>query len=257
VLTGGNDPLREAQSLLDWWQLAGVEWDFADSPNNWLADDAPMPERIMPAASAARSVQPASSAAPQARAEAPAPRAPLALPDTLEAFQSAWAAGTLAADGGDGRHVAPTGAQGARLMVLTGAPERDDEQVILSGRSGRLIDNIARVCGFAPEEIYRASLFPRLVLDNQAALPHLPIWTRIAQHHIGLVAPQMLVVAGEDTARALLKHDPSQKLTDLYFLNHGGRTVKTVVTRKLSLMFHRIAQEKGMAWKQWQLLLVE
>lgn len=255
VLTPVNDPLREAQSLVDWWQLAGVEWDFADTPNDWLADDAP-PARA----------QAVPRAAPQNAPVAPdrAPVAPvgqaaanLVLPETLEAFVAAWGSGTLAADGGDGRHVAPAGRQGARLMVLTGAPERDDQDSVLSGRAGRLVETIARVCGFAADDLYRASLFPRLVLDNQAAIPHLGVWTRIARHHIALVAPEMLVVAGEDTARALLSHDPSQKPTDLHFLNHGDRTVKTVVTRKLSLMFHRIAQEKSMAWQQWQKLLVE
>lgn len=256
MLTQVNDPLREAQSLVDWWQLAGVEWDFADTPNDWLAEDLPTPSAAPPAAA----LQPgATAAAPAQAATTPPPQAPMALvlPDSLEAFQTAWKKGLLAGDGGDGRHIAPKGAAGARLMVLTGAPERDDEETVLSGRAGRLIDNIARACGITPDQIYRASLFPRVVFDNQAALPHLPVWTRIADHHIGLVAPEMLVVAGEPTARALLKHDPSQNPTDLLFLNHGGRTVKTVVTRKLSLMFNRIAPEKSMAWKQWQLLLLE
>ncbi|PXW75149.1 DNA polymerase [Blastomonas natatoria] len=257
MLTPVNDPLREAQSLVDWWQLAGVEWDFVDTPNDWLADDLPTASATPPA-TALPHRRPAPALA-QAAIAPPPPQAPasLTLPDTLEAFQAAWKQGSLAADGGDGRHIAPIGTAGARLMVLTGAPERDDEEAVLSGRAGRLLDNIARACGMSPDGIYRASLFPRLVLDNQAALPHLPIWTRIANHHIGLVAPEMLVVAGEDTARALLKHDPSQNPTDLHFLNHGGRTVKTVVTRKLSLMFNRIAPEKSMAWKQWQLLLLE
>jgi len=40
-------------------------------------------------------------------------------------------------------------------------------------------------------------------------------------------------------------------------LFRSGGTVKTVVMRKPSLMFHRIAQEKAMAWQSWQLLLVE
>lgn len=256
MLTPVNDPLREAQSLIDWWQLAGVEWDFAEAPNDWLADDPPPEAAPKVRPGSARPETPAPVRTPVAPPTPPAP-ALLVLPETLEAFQAAWRDGALAADGGHGVHIGPSGRQGAKLMVLTGAPERDDGAHVLSGRIGPLLDNIGRACGFAAEEIYRASLFPRVVLDNPSALPHLLAWVRIAQHHIGLVAPEMLVVAGEATARALLKHDPSQKLTDLHFLNHGDRTVKTVVTRKLSLMFHRIAQEKHMAWQQWQKLLVE
>ncbi len=257
MLRQTSDPLREAQSLVDWWHLAGVEWDFSDTPNDWLADDAPtaQPVRAVAAPRAAQPIPAPAQAMPPA-ISAPAP-ALLVLPDTLEDFQAAWRNGALASDGGHGDHIGPMGAQGAKLMIITAAPERDDGAHVLSGQAGRLLDNIARTCGFAPDAVYRASLFPRLVLDNQAALPHLAAWVKIAHHHIGLVGPEMLVVAGDNTARALLKHDPSQNPTNLHFLNHGDRTVKTVVTRKLSLMFHRIAQEKNLAWQQWQQLLVE
>ncbi|WP_156139485.1 hypothetical protein [Sphingomonas sp. 35-24ZXX] len=257
MLSQTSDPLREAQSLVDWWQLAGVEWDYADAVNDWLADD-PAPAAAHPTARAADSAPAARPAAPRAPAPAPAaPRADIALPTDLDAFQMAWRSGALGPDGGDGRHVAPLGVAGAKVMVLADCPMRDDGDTVLSGRSGLLLDNIARACGFSGDDIYRAAYFPRIVLDTQAAVPHVAAWKRIALHHIALVGPQMLVVAGEDTARTLLGHDPSQIPPALHFLNHGGRTVKTVVTRKFSLMLHRIAQEKAMAWQNWQLLLVE
>lgn len=248
--------MREAQSLVDWWQLAGVDWDFSDTPNDWLADDASPVAAPRAAAFTAPAERPAQTQASVAPA-APAAAAPLVLPETLEAFQAAWRDGALAADGGHGPYIGPLGRQGARLMIITGAPERDDGAHVISGKTSPLLDNIARACGFSPDDIYRASLFPRVVLDSPSVAPHLANWVKIAHHHIGLVAPEMLVVAGEPTARALLKHDPSQNPTNLHFLNHGDRTVKTVVTRKLSLMLHRIAPEKSLAWAQWQKLLVE
>jgi hypothetical protein len=256
VISQTSDPLREAQSLVDWWQLAGVEWDYADAVNDWLAED-PVPAPARQVARASDRAPAARPAAPLATAIPAAPRADIALPTDLAAFQMAWAAGALGPDGGDGRHIAPHGLAGARVMVLADGPLRDDGDTVLSGRSGALLDNIARACGFSADEIYRASYFPRVVLDAQAAAPHVAAWKRIALHHIALVGPQMLVVAGEDTARTLLGHDPSQNPPALHFLNHGDRTVKTVVTRKFSLMLHRIAQEKAMAWQNWQLLLVE
>ncbi len=255
MLSQTSDPLREAQSLVDWWQLAGVEWDYADAVNDWLAED-PMPAATRPIARAPDSL-PAARPVPAQPPAPAAPRADIALPNDLAVFQTAWAAGALGPDGGDGRHVAPQGVAGARVMVLADSPLRDDGDTVLSGRSGVLLDNIARACGFSGDDIYRASYFPRVVLDAQAAAPHMAAWKRIALHHIALVGPQMLVVAGEDTARTLLGHDPSQNPPALHFLNHGDRTVKTVVTRKFSLMLHRIAQEKAMAWQNWQLLLVE
>ncbi|WP_017671306.1 hypothetical protein [Blastomonas sp. AAP53] len=255
MLSRANDPLREAQSLVDWWQLAGVEWDYSDAPNDWMADD-PAPATPRPLArtdDGAPAVRPATAPAPVVAA----PKVEIALPTDLEAFQRAWREGALGPDGGDGRHIGPRGQSGARVMVLADCPQRDDADTVLSGRSGLLLDNIARACGFSDDDVYRASFFPRLVLDAQAAVPHVAAWKRIAMHHIALAAPEMIVVAGEDTARALLGHDPSQNSPALHILNHGGRTFKTVVTRKLSLMLHRIAQEKSMAWQNWQLLLLE
>ncbi len=257
VLTEADDPQKLASSLLDWWQLAGVEWDYSETPNDWLAADQPAAVRAAPERQTATA--PVQRAAPApAPVPKPAPAQPdQPLPDTLTAFQQAWRDGTLGADGGDGPHLGPSGEVRPRIMVITGAPERDDRDTVLSGMTGTLLDNIARASGIDGASLYRASLFPRVVLDGRAAGEHVAAWHRIALHHIALVQPEMLVVAGGDTARTLLGHDPSQKPPALHFLNHGGRTIKTVVMRKLSLMLHRVAQEKSMAWQNWQLLLVE
>lgn len=252
-----NSDGRLAHSLVDWWQLAGVEWDYSETPTDWLADEPALPTRTAerPLAAAAPSSRPA-PALPGAPAS-PSPEPELDLPTDLAAFQAAWRQGAFGPDGGDGRPIAPHGPIRPGLMIITGAPERDDQDSVLSGRAGQLIGNIASAAGLASDTLYRASFFPRLVLDRRAAAEHVARWRRIALHHIALVQPERLVVAGEDTARALLGHDPSQKSPDLHFLNHGGGTVKTVVMRKPGLMLHRVAQEKAMAWQSWQLLLVE
>lgn len=251
-----NSDVKLAHSLVDWWQLAGVEWDYSETPTDWLTDDPVLPVPSIGRSSdiAPAPPRPAAAAAPPPPSvSAPTPE----LPADLAAFQNAWREGNFGPDGGDGGYIAPHGPENAALMIITGAPERDDEGLILSGRAGKLIGNIATAAGFDPGALYRASYFPRVVLDRRAAAEHAARWRRIALHHIKLVRPQLLVVAGEDTARALMGHDPSQNSPVLHFLNHGGGTVKTVVMRKPSLMLHRIAQEKAMAWQSWQLLLVE
>lgn len=256
-----NDNDRLAHSLVDWWQLAGVQWDYAETPTDWLADDPPVSERTAGAAASATppTQQQQQRAAPVAVAAEP-PKPPLAelvLPADLATFGEAWRNGALGADGGHGPYIAPSGNSRPKVMVMTGAPEEDDLETVLSGTVGTLISNICAAACFAPDTVYRASFFPRVVLDGRAAAEYVDHWRRIALHHIALVEPETLVVAGAETARALLGHDPSQKPPVLHFLNHGGRTVKTVVMRKPGLMLHRIAQEKAMAWQSWQLLLTE
>ncbi|MDM7956283.1 uracil-DNA glycosylase family protein [Blastomonas sp.] len=246
--------VKLAHSLVDWWQLAGVEWDYSETPTDWLADD-PVPSIRSP--EPPRHTVPATVRTAPEPDVAPPPAAALELPSDLAEFQEAWRSGAFGADGGDGPPLVPHGPVGARIMVITGAPERDDQDKVLSGRAGILLGNIAAAAGVGSDAMYRASYFPRVVLDRRAAAEHAAKWNRIALHHITLVQPEILVVAGEDTARALLGHDPSQKPPVLHFLNHGGGTVKTIVMRKPSLMLHRTAQEKAMAWQSWQLLLVE
>lgn len=252
-----NSDLQLARSLVEWWQLAGVEWDYAETPTDWLADDPPTARRE-PAPPPSVAQQPAQRTSPPpalAKLVAP-PVVDVELPGDLGAFQRAWQQGQLGPDDGEGPYIAPSGTADPSVMIITSAPERDDLETVLSGTTGTLIDNIVRAAGFESEKIYRASLYPRVVLDGRAAATYLDHWRRVTLHHIGLVNPQMIMVAGGDTARALLGHDPSQKPPILHFLNHGDRTIKTVVMRRPGLMLHRSIPEKPMAWQSWQLLLV-
>lgn len=252
-----NGDLQLARSLVDWWQLAGVEWDYAETPTDWLADDAPetRPDPGPAVSAAAHPVQRTSPPPATPKPIAP-PIAEVELPGDLAAFQLAWQQGQLGPDDGEGHYIAPAGTANPKVMIITGAPEKDDRETVLSGMAGTLIDNIVRAAGFESEQVYRASFYPRVVLDGRAAATYLDHWRRVTLHHIALVNPQMLMVAGGDTARALLGHDPSQKPPILHFLNHGDRTIKTVVMRRPGLMLHRGIPEKPMAWQSWQLLLV-
>lgn len=257
MLSAATTDERAARSLIDWWTLAGVEWDYAETPNDWLAEDQPVASPAAPAARPSQDRpavrQPVAAAAPQSIVRRP----DVPLPDDLATFQQMWLAGTLGEDGGSGPRIAPSGPVCPRVMVLADAPVADDMQTVMSGKTGVLLDNILRSCGIDSAQVYRASFFPRIVLDSRAEDVRAADWKRIALHHIGLVRPELLVIAGENTGRTLLGHDLPQKPPVLHFLNHGGQTIKTVVTRKLSLMLHRSADEKSMAWDSWQLLLVE
>ena len=257
MLTDAGDTEKLARSVIDWWQLAGVGWDYSETLNDWLADDPPpsVAGRAAPQTPAAAAAAPRLQATEPSPAHTPMPQ--IGLPDDLPEFQQMWRAGALGEDSGSGPWIVPAGPINPRIMVITGSPEPGDTATVLSGKTGQLLDNIVRSCGMDVANVYRASFYPRVVLDGRAAALHMAQWRRIALHHIGLVNPAMLVVAGDDTARALMGHDLSQKPPVLHFLNHGHHTIKMVVTRKIALMLNRMAEEKAMAWQSWQLLLVE
>lgn len=185
-------------AALDWWREAGVDCDFADDAQNWLAE----PE-------AAEQARP--DAKPAAPIVEPAPEPAIAaihLPTDLAAFRNWWLDPESPLPGGTGPRIAPRGEAGAALLLLVPMPEADDREQLLAGPQGRLLGNIARALGHAPDAAYLASVLP-------CALP-LPDWEMLAaeglgaavQRHIELAQPQRIIVFGSKLP-PLLGHDPA------------------------------------------------
>jgi uracil-DNA glycosylase len=103
-------------------------------------------------------------------------------------------------------------------------PEADDGETLLSGAHGRLIANMVRAMGLAPEEVYLAAALPRHMA--------LPGWADLAadglgdvlRHHIALAAPRRLLVLGSDVL-SLLGHNPAQASPAFNQIEIQGREV--------------------------------
>ncbi|GGD52639.1 hypothetical protein GRI62_05300 [Erythrobacter arachoides] len=183
-------------AALDWWRDAGVDCDFADEVQPWLAvEDDTAPEQ------AARPAKPE-----------PAPHVPAvaesALPHELGAFRAWWTAADNPIVSGPSARVSPRGEAGARLLMLVPMPEDGDRDRLLAGPQGEMLGNIAKAIGIAPDAVYYAAALP-------AHMPH-PDWDDLAREglglavlrHIELARPERVLVFGTKLP-ALLGHAAS------------------------------------------------
>ena len=257
---GKNDVnFRLSQSLNDWWELAGLEYDFHDEAANWLETDDPAPFILEP-------VQPTSPATPHVqRAEiadhSPIPAKPggfpSVLPDKLDAFHSFWIKDrTLDADYAFGPRIAPRGRTNAQWMIICDMPDRDDSKSLLTGRASGLMNRILAAAGIEETTVYYASILPWHVIDQNAALADLQKWHELLLHHIDLVAPKNLVLLGNLPNIALTQNNLSQNRLKKLFVNHKSVQYDAIASMHPRLLLDRPGL-KAQAWQDWQFMTLE
>ena len=236
--------------MLDWWREAGVDHAFADDPRSWLAEPEP----------AAAPAEPEGAFSPPPPAPRPAPAHTTvdrlagldSLPATLAAFQAWWLAEPSLDGGQTAGRVAPRGVAGAALMVLVDHPEAEDQDLLLSGPQGRLLQAMFTAMGIGPEQAYIAACLPR----------HMPLpeWTaldaaglgQVVRHHIALARPQRLLVFGRHIS-PLLGHDPTKSAEPLRHFNHESVSIPLLIAPGLANLAGRPRSKAGLwqAWLDW------
>jgi DNA polymerase len=241
---GGNPGLQEqVAASLDWWRDAGVDAVFHDEPINWIA-----PKEAPAGTEKIQASEPRPRRTQAAVAEPPKP-AFIELPPNLADFNAWWLAEPALDGGRIAGRVPPRGQAGARLMILVPEPELEDDETLLSGPQGRLLDAMVTAMGISPQEAYVASVLPRHT-------PHADWETvaargigRVAAHHVALVSPQELIVFGQ-TIPSLLGNDPPNNSAILQSLNHEGASVPCLSDRSLGAMLERPRWKAGF-WQRW------
>ena len=199
---------HEIAAAMAWWQLAGIDADYADAPRGWLrAGDAAAPDAA-PA--------PASVAPPPPKV-APAAGAPALggssaqWPADLAAFRQWWLTEPALDGGRTSGRVASRGGAGAALLVLVPMPEAEDEAAgsLLAGPQGRLVAAMARAMGLGEDQLAVAALLVRHTpFADWDALAAAGLG-QLARHHIGLHAPARVLALGAGIL-PLIGHDPAQ-----------------------------------------------
>ncbi len=235
-------------AALGWWAEAGVDMAFVDAPQDWLAAETPAPT-----AKAALALPPAEKKAP--RVALPSASAqPIAedrstWPEKFEDFAAWWLAEPSLAPRG-AKRLTPSGPQGARLMVLVPMPAEDDDEALLSGRTGKLLDAMIGAMGLDPATIYRASALPaRIALPDWAGLGTSGLG-EVLKRHVTLAAPKRLLVFGRSDILALLGHDSAQNAHHLRALNHETGTVTAGFEYDLETLLAKPGWKAGV-WQRW------
>ena len=232
-------------AALEWWREAGVDCDFRDEPRDWL------PPREETAVAADTSPSPSQfemKRAPVAE-EPPFGGDPALWPQRFEDFSAWWLSEPSLDHGIVMQRIAPRGSANAPLMVLVDYPEASDRDTLLSGPHGALVSAMLRAFGISEEKAYIASVLPRHTpMPDWAALDAAGLG-KVLAHHIGLAAPQRLVVFGQHIS-PLLGHDPALSAANLQEFDHGGWNIPLLVPPGLDVLIARPSR-KAALWQRW------
>ena len=256
---GGQYSAALADSITDWWSLAGVGALVGEEPAGWL---------VAPPANDAAAARPKSAPtaelAPVAlppilqRNEAPQPAepsAPAVFPGAWDDFQHWLAAGTdVPGSQWDARRVLPVGQAGAPLMLLTAWPEIDDQRAgtLFAGPAGSLLDAMLQAIGTTRATCYVASLAvtrpagARCDGDEAAELDRL-LW-----HHLRLAKPERLLLIGSDIVRMAAASGLPETRGKILDINQDGGKVEAVAVAHPVMLLARPAQ-KAAAWDSLKL----
>ncbi len=233
----------EIAAAIGWWRDAGIDHDFADAPQSWLARPKPEPQ-----------------AETRRQADAPAPPPPAEplvriggdraqYPQTLEGFAEWWLSEPSLDNGMIANRIAPQGAAGAKLMILAEHPEADSGDELFPGPQGKLLRAMLGAMGIAGDEAYLATALPR----------HTPLadWQMlkagglgdVAAHHIRLAAPQRLIIFGEHVS-SLLGHDPAKSTGLLTHSHLEGAKVPLLTAPAIDGLLAR-PRRKARLWNDW------
>lgn len=248
-MSGVNTAQGTAESLVDWWSLAGMHHAVSATPVDWLAPGNGI-RAVAPLASLPNADPPAVASGRSA------------FPDTLETFHHwlAQDASILEAGwpqlGAHARRILPTGSAAPALMVIADFPDADDLATgeLLSGDAGRLFGAMLAALGHNRDSVYLAALAvarPAGGLLDDGDSAHLAERMR---HHIGLVGPQRVMLMGDKTSRALLPMTDGAASLGLRSLNLNRTSVDTIgIAHPRFLLKHPSA--KAQCWQTMQFLL--
>jgi len=219
-----------AESLINWWQEAGVDIAVGEAPRGWLRP------RDAPISTVAATAQPNEK------------------PADIGAFQ-AWLAAcqTLPMNRPGAIRVAPQGTEGAKVLLLSDLPDRDDaaDGKPIGGNAWALTQRMMAAIGISPSEAYVASLSP-FHAPGARFNGELDACAALARDHIRLARPERLILFGDAPARALLG-EPLARARSRVHRIEGVRTIATFHPRWLL----QRPSDKALAWRDLLMLMSE
>lgn len=226
-------------AALQWWHDAGVDCDFADEPQDWLAASNPKPVKPL-TKSAAKAPETVTKTIGGGRS---------AWPATLAEFVPWWLSEASLAPAGAVR-MAPVGPETPPLMVIVPMPEESDRETLLAGPIGNLLDGFLAAAGLSRDKIYLASALPaRVAAPDWADLAKQGLGDLIA-HHVGLIRPERLILFGQSGISTLLGNDSPNTCWHLRPIYQGDAGIPVLSAYDLETMVARPAL-KAKLWSRW------
>ena len=220
-----------AESLINWWQEAGVDVAVGESPRGWL-----------------RSSQAPPATAPVVNVTRPNAQT---LADLRE-----WLASSvqLPLASASARRILPHGPDHADVMLLSDSPALEDLAggQPIGGEAWTLTVKMLAAIGIGSDRAYSASLSCIHAPGTRMNDKDRAECAEIAIRHIALAKPKRLLLLGDGPCKALL----GEPLTRARGRVHRIEGVRTVATFHPRWLLQR-PSDKALAWRDLLLLMSE
>lgn len=223
----------EIDSLIGWWNDAGVDTIVGDRPQSWLDQPAKAPP-------------PTAEPRQQARAEP--------MPGDLEAFRR-WLRESDIVPAPAAARVDAAGDPASGLMLLVDMPEPGDAEqgALVGGEAGRLLDRMLAAIGRDRASVYVAAMSPAHAPGGTVGEPLIERLAAAARHHVALAAPKWLLLLGDAPSRAFCEANLIEARGRQYNFNHGSGTVSAVATFHPRFLLRQPAL-KAESWRDLRML---
>jgi DNA polymerase len=221
-----------AESLIQWWQEAGVDVAVDEVPRDWLRAG----PRTAPGPATVSNVTEPSH-------------------ETLSELRD-WLASSvqLPLASATARRILPHGPEHAAVMLLSDAPALEDfaSGQPIGGEAWKLAEKMLAAIGVPSDQAYSASLSCFHAPGTRMSDYDRAACAQIARKHIALAKPKRLILFGDAPARALL----GEPLTRARGRVHRIEGVRTVATFHPRWLLQR-PSDKALAWRDLLLLMSE
>ena len=221
-----------AASALRWWTDAGVDSLVAEEPRDWLGTRETVP----------------SGAAPAHQADV--------FPGQLELFlEYLRTSDRLSFASPSAPRICPSGDPASGLMIMADMPSVEDCSAgsLFSGEAGQLFDRMLGAIGRDRDSIYLAALSCIRSPTGRLSGDPASRCTTLARHHIGLAAPKILLLLGDEVSKALLGLPASRARGRWHEVQTHAGPIKAMVTYRPSYLLDQPAA-KAHAWADLQML---
>ena len=231
-------------SAIEWWQAAGVEYQFNDETTIW-SSSAQNNDESIDSEQYNRDI----TVVPKTKDNIAVKYQKNNMPENLADFQKWWLTDpSLDSVGPQGR-IPPRGFINARLMIVVVDPEITDKNKLLSGDLGLMVSRMLKAMQISETEVYIASVLPRHTPMAETSQMIAGGFDKILLHHLSLVSPKRVIFFGRNIA-SLIDGKTNTNLPANAEIKSENLHVPALITNSLDSMI-TMPKLKAKFWHRW------
>lgn len=232
------------ESLVSWWELAGLDSAVGDAAVDWLAEDGAANSPDAP-------VVPSAQKKPTETPLEPA----VAWPSDMKTLSEMVRSGApLPGNAFGPKRFAPIGRENCEVMIISDLPDIIDVgEASASGNANTpLLRKMLAAIGIDLSDCFRTWLTTTLPPTGEVPEPSLPELAAFMRHQITLIRPKSVLILGSSACKALLGEELMNARAELRNINHDGLNITTLTTFHPRTLIARPAM-KMQAWRDLQM----